>query len=168
MDLNKPDENLLPFILGAFHTTVFFLLLVIVLYLTGILGPLLDDLNTLIGFAAFALLWALTTWAGRKALLSLAGGQSPQRLLKDLPLPTGPVLAQAAIWGGVTGVLFALAILIVLAVMLGFEVIAVGVIYLAVAFVVGAFAGLLLALLDVLILSQVRRTQTRLNPHSLP
>ena len=160
------DKRLREWTLATFHTTLFFTAFLLVLYLAGTLGGLLESLNTLLGVAAFGVFWATTWWTTRRAL---AGVEWPK--LQDQP-PIGAITTRGAYWGGVNGALvFLLGLLpVVVNFFLSdpselFNVLAfaglVGLFGSAVAVIVGAIVGFLLALVDSVVLSVVQRVAMR-------
>ena len=159
----RPGEALAAWGLGTFHALAFLLALLIPLYASGSLGWLLDDLGTLPGFALFALLWALSAWGTRRALRAAAAPAPLPQALFEGRVPLGRALWQAVLWGAVTGLLFVLAFL------LGFAVLGTPGVMLytpfaaVLALLVGAAAGLLLALLDLALLALARAVLPRLN-----
>lgn len=99
---SSSSTRLVEWSLSAFHTSLFFWLFAIVLYVTGSLGNLLASLNTLIGVVVFIFLW-VTTWfctrqVVRRTLNTADWGASKISL--------GLTLALAMLGGGVNGLLF--------------------------------------------------------------
>jgi len=95
----SPERRLLPWALGSFHTSFFVLVLIVVLVTSGAIEGLLSGLNTLLGFAFFALLWFAVWWATRRGLQGLD--------LSDLEhAGIASLLRRAVGWGSVAGVLF--------------------------------------------------------------
>ncbi len=112
MDDGARAPRLLGWALGTFHTVFFFLLFVIVLYLSGSLGQLLSSLNTLVGVAIFAVLWIATTFCTGQVVRGV-----PPAVLEH-PFATFEAMAwvilRSAFWGAVNGFLFLLGLLTVL------------------------------------------------------
>lgn len=90
---------LLAWVLGTFHTTVFGLALLLLLYPRGVLGAALGNLSTLSGLAIFVALWATTLFTTRRALEGLDW-------LGDDPAQMAIFFRRALRWGGVNGMLF--------------------------------------------------------------
>lgn len=102
-----PPQRLLAWALAAFHNGFFFAATFALLYRSGRLADLLGSLNTLLGIAVFAALWALTWWTTRRALAGVdwLALERPRQLL--------PIAGRGLLWGGVNGLLFFLAALLV-------------------------------------------------------
>ena len=98
---SPPTDRLLVWSLATFHTGLFVICLVIVLYWNGTLGDLLHNLNTLIGLTFFVVLWCTTWWCTRRALRGITL-VTPAGLLLS-----GELLSRGTAWGGVNGILFA-------------------------------------------------------------
>ena len=167
-----PLERLLTFCLGTFHTAFFVLVLVMTFYLAGSLGGLLANLNTLMGFALFGMLWWLTYWATSRAIVAVSTAHRQPGIYALAWSPTAPlldywrILTYAALWGGIDGGLF-LAILLfffalsalfrnpadVASFISLFAIILFGAVL---ALLIGALAGALLALLDIFLLNLAR------------
>ena len=175
------SDRLLVWALGTFHTTFFFALFVAALYLNGAIATLLAALNTLLGSAVYALLWT-TTWLTTRGAWRALHWQS----LED-PLDVPRLLATATLFGGLNGVLF-LSVLALVGIPIVLGAVAVQAVQQGrpeqlaqlipatvlllfalaiaevVAFVLGAFVGLLFAIVDGLLLSAA----TRVLPRQLP
>jgi hypothetical protein len=146
-------------VLGTFHAATLIIILVLVLYLTGGLAPLLTGLSTAAGLALFGALWFTTTWSAHRML----HGVFDERL--QLALPAGKVIARASRRGGMNGVAFLPFLGVILAVpaVLNGDILPVlysGVVLatlgVAVAFMVGFLLGLLFAGIDIVLLSAAR------------
>lgn len=160
------DTRLSDWALATFHTTIFVTIALTILYIGGGLGDLLASLNTLLGLAGFGIFWLLTWWTTRQAVqrISWAG--------VDDPIPFGRIVAYSAQWGGISGALILLAILVVVVAFLlvtdpvelvsdaWFLALAAMVASL-VAFIVGAVVGVLFALVDSALLVIVRYVYNR-------
>lgn len=164
------SARLLVWGLSTFHTALFFAVFVAVLYLNGGLGNLLASLNTLIGSAVYALLW-FTTW-----LTTRGAWRALNWRAFDEPLDVLRLLGTATIFGGVNGMLF-LSCLAVVAIPVALAAVAVQAVQSGrpeqaaqlipasillvfalaiaegVAFVLGAFVGLLFAVVDGLLIA---------------
>lgn len=162
---NTPRANaLLEWVLGTFHTSVFGLALLLLLYPRGGFGATLAGLSTLSGLAIFLALWATTLFTTRRALAGL-------NWLDGDPAQMAVFFRRALRWGGVNGMLFlaALGVILVLgalvtapgsitpALIFPAFIAAIGVV---VAYVVGAFVGVALGALDIAAL-RVARAVTR-------
>jgi len=95
--------------LSAFHTAALTVLLVGVAHQVGGLGSALAGIGTLSGIVLFLALWATTWWTTHRALDRLTFEEA-----RDEPWPA--VLEPATIWGGVNGVAFFVALILVRAV----------------------------------------------------
>ncbi len=158
------STHLLEWSLSAFHTSLFFWLFVVILYLTGNLGNLLASLNTLIGVVVFIFLWA-TTW--------LCTSQVVRRTVHAADwgagkIPLGKALGLALLGGGFNGLVFFLIPLFLEAIFAVVAIIAsrsftdaAAVLVLfgtslrigsALSFTIGAVFGFFFALLDLLLL----------------
>jgi hypothetical protein len=92
-------NGLLEWVLGTFHTSVFGIVLLLVLYPRGSFGATLEGLSTLSGLAIFVALWASTLFTTRRALAGL-------NWLDDDPAQMAVFFRRALRWGGVNGMLF--------------------------------------------------------------
>jgi hypothetical protein len=98
--IEAPRMNgLVDWVLGTFHTSVFGLALLLLLYPRGGLGATLQGLSTLSGLAIFVALWATTIFTTRRALSGLDW-------LADDPAQMAVFFRRALRWGGVNGLLF--------------------------------------------------------------
>ncbi len=165
VDEARPTR-LLEWALATFHTTFFFLLFVIPVYLSGNLGQVLSSLNTLVGVAIFVVLWVATTVCTSQVVRQVAPSVLEHPLAD--PPATFWVVLRSAFWGAVNGFLFLIGLLAILffvfltsllPVLFSPEI--VGVIVLAgiyvsiasgVALMTGGVIGFVFALLDFLIL----------------
>jgi len=95
--------GLLWWVLGSFHTSVFGLALLLLLYPRGSFGATLQGLSTLSGLAIFVALWATTLFTTRRALAGL-------NWLNDDPAQMAVFFRRALRWGGVNGLLFLIAL----------------------------------------------------------
>jgi len=157
-------DGLLPWVLGTFHTSVFGLALLLLLYPRGGFGATLGNLSTLSGLAIFLALWATTLFTTRRALDGL-------NWLDDEPAQMAVFFRRTLRWGGVNGMLFlaALGAILLLSALLTAPgsitpaliffafIAAVG---LVVSYVVGAIVGVTLGALDIAAL-RVARALTR-------
>jgi hypothetical protein len=84
---------------ATFHAALFVLVIVLVAYRGGGLGPALQELNTAVGLGLFVALWATTFVTTGKALRGLGLG-APARI-DDLAFT-----AAAIRWGAINGVMF--------------------------------------------------------------
>lgn len=96
-------NGLLWWVLGSFHTSVFALALLLLLYPRGSFGATLQGLSTLSGLAIFVALWATTLFTTRRALAGL-------NWLDDDPAQMAAFFRRALRWGGVNGLLFLIAL----------------------------------------------------------
>jgi hypothetical protein len=154
-------NGLLAWTLGTFHTSVFGLALILLLYPRGGFGATLGSLNTLSGLAIFLALWATTVFTTRRALMGL-------NWLEDDPAQMAVFFRRALRWGAVNGMLFLVALGAILLAsalaaargptpspaLIAFAVVAV--IGLLVAYVVGALVGVTLGALDIAALRVAR------------
>jgi hypothetical protein len=154
-------NGLLAWVLGTFHTSIFGLALLLLLYPRGRFGDTLAGLSTLSGLAIFIALWATTIFTTRRALAGL-------NWLDDEPAEMAVFFRRALRWGGVNGMLFLAALGAILLAsalaaargptpspaLIAFAVIAV--IGLLVAYVVGALVGVTLGALDIAALRVAR------------
>jgi hypothetical protein len=95
--------GLLWWVLGSFHTSVFGLALLLLLYPRGGFGAALGSLSTLSGLAIFLALWATTLFTTRRALAGL-------NWLEDDAAQMTVFFRRALRWGGVNGLLFLIAL----------------------------------------------------------
>lgn len=120
MDNNPLPGRILTFGLATFHTLSFIIIVVVFLYSQGTLGSLLEGLNTLAGYAIFGALWATTWWTTRKALrgyfkgIDHDGGESQIAEMMRGEFQLSQVIANGVIWGGVNGILFLIALALIL------------------------------------------------------
>jgi hypothetical protein len=162
-------NGLLWWVLGSFHTSVFGLALLLVLYPRGGFGATLGSLSTLSGLAIFLALWTTTLFTTRRALTGL-------NWLDDDPAQMAVFFRRAFRWGGVNGMLFLAALGAILllsalvtapgsimpALIFFVFIAAVG---LVVSYVVGAIVGVTLGALDIAAL-RVARVVTRIGGSS--
>ncbi|WP_254543181.1 hypothetical protein [Halomarina pelagica] len=147
MGEHAPD-SLLVWALGAFHAAFLVASLVALLHVTLSLGDLLRGLDTATGLALYLVLWATTWWTARAVLARATVGESVDRLA---------LVKRGVLWGGVAGVCFLLAlVLVVLAprLLVEGEFVALGLVTgigVVIALVVGGLVGGLFALLDLLL-----------------
>ncbi len=158
------STRLIEWSLGAFHTSLFFWLFVVVLYLTGTLGNLLASLNTIVGMIVFVFLWVITWFWTRLVVWQIVDTAD----WGATKIPLGKALVLAILGGGVNGLFFFLISLFVAAIIAVMAVIASRsltdvpallvlfgysfTIGSALSFVIGAVFGFLFALLDLLLL----------------
>jgi hypothetical protein len=157
-------NSLLGWVLGTFHTSVFGLALLLLLYPRGRFGDTLAGLSTLTGLAIFLALWATTLFTTQRALAGL-------NWLADEPAQMAVFFRRAFRWGGVNGMLFlaalgAILLLSALATAPGsitpalIFFVFIGAIGLVVSYVVGAIVGVTFGALDIAAL-RVARAFTR-------
>lgn len=155
---------LLEWSLGAFHTSLFFWLFVIVLYLTGSLGNLLASLNTILGVIIFVFLW-VTTWFWTRFVVRQALNPGT---LSTMQIPPVRILLLGLWWGGINGLtIFLIPFVLALIVAVGAtlvsrsltEIPAVLVLFgasfefgIVLSFGIGMIFGIIFALLDLLLL----------------
>ncbi len=96
------STRLLEWSLSAFHTSLFFWLFVVVLYMTGALGNLLASLNTIVGVIIFVFLWATTWFCTRLVVRQIIHTSD----WGDLKIPLRRTLALAMLGGGINGLSF--------------------------------------------------------------
>lgn len=108
--------RLLAWAMATFHTVFFFLLFVILVYLSGNLGQLLSSLNTLVGVAIFVLLWLTTAFCTGHVVQSVepAALEHPFASFNVIKR----VMVKSAFWGGVNGFIFLIGLLLILAIVL--------------------------------------------------
>lgn len=138
----RPLPTLVVWGLTTFHVTASVVVLVVALHLAGPLGEILSGLNTAVGLGVFAYLWAFTWWTNRRALADAWRGDG---------FDARTTAKRATLWGGVTGVCFLLAPLVLFSVFLvvaGASVLAVLAIDLLAA-LVGAVIGGAFGVIDV-------------------
>lgn len=97
------DDPLVVWALATFHTTLLVVVLVAALHVSGPLGDLLGGLSTIVGFALFLILWASTWWATGRTLAAVSTEETT----------TFEMVTTGGKWGGVNGVCFLWAILLV-------------------------------------------------------
>lgn len=147
MDEQAARDPLAAWALGTFHATLFLVTLVLLAHRAGAVGGIVGSLDTLRGLLLFVALWAASWWSARGALQDAA--------------KKGARLSHTFFWGGVTGVLFLWALLLVVvlplaapdrspSVLVGVALFVV--IASAVAFLVGGVVGLAFQGLDLLVL----------------
>lgn len=154
------DRSLLAWALGTFHTVLLVLVLLIALHNGGGLGGAVDGLNTLLGFVIFGALWLTAWWSTRRVLRAVVSAGR-------LRVSTWRLLQLGALWGGFSGVLFLLSLVVIIATVsipaivtalgdadvsdipVGVTIVLVyGPFGTVVAFVLGAVVGIALALID--------------------
>jgi hypothetical protein len=156
MDDTRPTDPFLEWGLGTFHTLIFILALVILLFFIGSLGSILSGLNTLVGYALFTALWGTTWWTTSRALRKLNEGHSPVDILFSWPVGIFKFTTLGVVWGGINGILFAVVLFIAVAIFVSPQVFLSALFVLPFAFIVGAIFGILLILIDSLALSMAR------------
>jgi hypothetical protein len=147
------------FTLGTFHAAALIAALVVILYASGGLAPLLSSLSTIAGLALFSALWLTTVWSTGRTLrgaLTVAPWTS---------VPLGIMIPRAAWRGGVNGVVFLVCLGVILAIssafngdvgVVGFGALIFLTVGAAFAFVIGLVLGLLFAGLDLALVSATR------------
>ena len=93
--------------LASFHTTLFAVALLTLVYFGGVLGEALGSLDTVTGLALFVSLWGVTFWSTRRAAQDLMWARP------DQPLRLADMIRQGMVWAGANGALFLLALLTV-------------------------------------------------------
>lgn len=101
----SPDVRLMAFILPPFHLVVLTLILVMVAYASGSLGQQLESIGTLSGIVLYVVLWLSTTWTTRRAI-----GQALSQSADPRGVPSPTMVAMK--WGGINGILFFVALLV--------------------------------------------------------
>ena len=96
-------SGVLAWALGTFHACVVGLLLLLLIFPGGGLGPLLGGLDTTTGLVIFIALWATSVWTARRAL---SGGDLPS----TAPGWRRAFIRRALRWGAATGILFLIAL----------------------------------------------------------
>jgi hypothetical protein len=154
-------NGLLVWVLGTFHTSAFGIALLLLLYPRGRFGATLESLSTLSGLAIFIALWATTLFTTRRALSGLTW-------LDDDPVLMGVFFRRALRWGGVNGLLFfvALGMIVLVSSVLAApgsitsQVLTffafIGAIGVVVSYVIGALVGVTLGALDIAALRTAR------------
>lgn len=100
----SPDRSgVLAWALGTFHACAVGLLLLLLIFRGGGLGPLLAGLDTATGLLIFIALWATSVWTARRAL---SGGDWPS----TAPGWRRTFFRRALRWGAATGMLFLVAV----------------------------------------------------------
>jgi hypothetical protein len=146
-----------PWSLATFRTTSFMAAAVLTLHLRGILQSTLSRLDTVSGFAFFAIFWVLT-WIATRVGLRQAGAEAWSERL-----PTCAVLMSTTIAGGWNGVfVFAVLMARLLVALAGAQeprmIAALPVVFLGsvlgsvIAFTIGTIAGFVYGTVDVLVL----------------
>ena len=165
--MNRPEyaaprgDTLLVWCLAGFHSAGLVILLVTIVYLTGSLGDALDGLSTAVGLGLYGVLWATSWWVTRRAVAGL------DLIDPDQTVDGRALLGRGTLWGGVNGVLFLLAVLVLVSVeLIGDEDVSVQgfvtilAIFLVagggVAFVIGSAVGFAFATIDWLLIEAAR------------
>lgn len=161
-------NGLLAWVLGTFHTSIFGLALLLLLYPRGRFGDTLAGLSTLSGLAIFIALWATTLFTTRRALAGL-------NWLDDEPAQMAVFFRRALRWGGVNGMLFLAALGLILllsalvtapssiapALIFFVFIAAVGLVF---SYVIGALVGVTLGAVDIAALRIARAVLRRGKP----
>ena len=160
----REDERLLAFALGTFHVALLTLVLILALFLMTDLGEAHAELNTAVGLTVFGVLWATSVYCTHRGMRD-AGLQPCE------DAPAANVLSNGLTWGAWNGVLFIWCLLatgfialLVIAVSEGGDAVADVIVFGVIAFgvgtivsaVVGAFVGVLFAVLDIELLWTAR------------
>ena len=161
MEASRSDR-LLVWGLAAFHTSLFGLILVILVLLFGDLGQALASLNTLAGLSIFGALWLTNWWCTRRVMREVDWTPAHRPVLE------GRLLSSGMFWGGTNGVLFLLSLPLIALAGFGIEAINEGrltdlgnlIFFAAIAailgtvfaFPIGAVVGLIFAVIDSLLL----------------
>ena len=147
------------FALGTFHAATLIVALVLVLYATGALTSLLSSLNTVAGLALFSALWLTTVWSTNRTL------RGAFTVAPWTSVPLGVMIPRAAWRGGVNGVAFLACLGLILLVSSAFNgdvgLIGLGTLIFATvgaagAFVIGLVVGLMLAAVDLALVTATR------------
>ena len=159
-ELASRERNfLVVFALGTFHAAALIAALVLVLYATGGLAPLLSSLNTVAGLALFSALWLTTVWSTNRTL------RGAFTVAPWTSVPLGVMIPRAAWRGGVNGVAFLACLGLILLVSSAFNgdvgLIGLGTLIFATvgaagAFVIGLVVGLMLAAVDLALVTATR------------
>ena len=159
-ELASRERNfLVVFALGTFHAAALIAALVLVLYATGGLAPLLSSLNTVAGLALFSALWLTTVWSTNPTL------RGAFTVAPWTTVPLGVMIPRAAWRGGVNGVAFLACLGLILLVSSAFNgdvgLIGLGTLIFATvgaagAFVIGLVVGLMLAAVDLALVTATR------------
>jgi len=154
------DRNLLVvFTLGTFHAAALIAALVVILYASGGLAPLLSSLSTIAGLALFSALWLTTVWSAGRTL------RGAFTVAPWTSVPLGIMIPRAAWRGGVNGVVFLACVGVILAIssafngdlgVVGFGALIFLTVGAAFAFVIGLVLGLLFAGIDLALVSATR------------
>ena len=159
-ELASRERNfLVVFALGTFHAAALIAALVLVLYATGGLAPLLSSLNTVAGLALFSALWLTTVWSTNRTL------RGAFTVAPWTSVPLGVMIPRAAWRGGVNGVAFLACLGLILLVSSAFNgdvgLIGLGTLIFATvgaagAFVIGLVVGLMFAAVDLALVTATR------------
>lgn len=157
------SPQLVSWALGTFHASLFVVVLVIFLYSQGTLASLLQGLNTALGLALFAALWATTLYTSSRALrgVALAGPEMSRSRL----------LSRGVRFGTLNGLLFLAVLLVasllsrlllppagnVMPLMAVLLTIYVGSFAILIAFAIGGLTGLVVSLVDLVLLGLADR-----------
>ncbi|WP_439027568.1 hypothetical protein [Haloarchaeobius sp. DT45] len=144
--------TLLAWCLGTYHTATLTAAGVAGLHLSGAVGDLLGGLNTVVGFAAFLYLWAVTLWTTTQVLgeVELFGAEG---------LSTRALLVAGAKWGAVNGLVFLFGVILTLVFALPGEVLNLFLFFCLAgvfALAIGAVIGVVFALVDAGLLALAR------------
>ena len=163
MDETPAINRWLAWCLASFHTVIFILGLVLFLYLSADLGSLLANLNTLAGYGLFGALWMATWWSTSRALRGIRWEAL------EFPAYFGKLLTPGVFWGAANGLLFLLALIVLLELNVIVSVLAgtasadalvAPLVYAifgsVVAAILGGLVGVVLAILDSLLLAVAR------------
>lgn len=154
----KERDRLITWALGTFHAGALLVAATLVLHVTGNLAALLGGLSTAVGLALFGALWGTTVWSAHRTLVGVIGTSLATTV------PTGSLLTRATLRGGVNGILF----LALAGVILAFPTVLSSpgailflIFFLATsgligAFVLGCLAGLLFAIIDLMLFASAR------------
>lgn len=146
-------DALVWFGLGTFHAAFFLALLVTLLHLDSRVGGVLGALDTVRGFALGGVLWAASVLSTRRAFRGMA--MTP----RGLGTSVGDVLVRGFKAGAVTGWVFLVALVVVLAGpdLLEPVLLFIGLVGSVVALLVGGLVGVAFAVADALIAAAVAR-----------
>lgn len=156
------DRNLLVvFTLGTFHAAVLIVALVVILYASDGLAPLLSSLSTIAGLALFSALWLTTVWSTHRTL------RGAFTVAPWTSVPLGIMIPRAAWRGGVNGVAFLACLGIILLIssafngdvgagVVGYGFLIFATVGAAFAFVIGLGLGLVFACVDLALVTTTR------------
>jgi hypothetical protein len=148
--MDKVARQLLGFALGAWHTTLFVVVGVLSLNLTGAVRTVLSELNTLAGIGLFLLLWACTHWRTSRLVNEMLDSDG-------VLWGHGWFLLRASSAGAAIGALFWMGLVIGGAILFQEPSMGFALSVTPIAFLVGAIISIPVALLDLWCLRFMRR-----------